>query len=74
MKKKNLKTLSLTKSRISNLNMQTISGGTDAITIIIRDYLTVTGCSELMDCNSVAACPPTVRKTQYKDAETRPLC
>jgi hypothetical protein len=78
MKKKNLKTLRLAKSTISSLHAQTVSGGTDSIiditTIIIRDHLTVTGCSQLMACDSVAACPPTVGKTQFKDADTRPLC
>ncbi|MGH1388347.1 hypothetical protein [Kordia sp.] len=80
MKKKNLKTLSLTKSTISSLNLQTISGGTVAITEAIRTIIdiekTATGCSELMVCDSMAACPKTVRKTQFKDTDTNPasLC
>jgi hypothetical protein len=77
MKKKNLKTLSLTKSTISNLNLQTISGGTD-ITVIIRTIqeVTATGCSELMKCDSVAACPRGVAKTKFVDTDTNPasLC
>ncbi len=75
MKKKNLKTLSLTKSTISNLNLQTISGGTIVITDIVRTVLTeqtATGCSELMVCDSVAACPRGVAKTKFVDIDTKP--
>ncbi|MBC8755938.1 hypothetical protein H2O64_14765 [Kordia sp. YSTF-M3] len=76
MKKKNLKTLSLTKATISNL--QTISGGTDITIAIIRTIqeVTATGCSELMKCDSVAACPRGVGKTKFVDTDTNPasLC
>ena len=75
MKKKNLKTLSLTKSTISNLNLQAISGGTDAITDAIVEK-TATGCSGYMKCNSVNACPVGVAKTKFVDIDTKPasLC
>lgn len=77
MKKKNLKTLRLTKSTISSLHTQTISGGTNPISIIIirtTQQATATGCSQLMECDSIIACPQTVLKTQLKNTETRPIC
>jgi len=83
MKKKNLKTLRLTKSTISSLHAYSISGGTDSIVdagtiIIIRTIqnVTATGCSQLMVCDSVAACPEGVAKTKFVDYDTNPasLC
>ncbi|WP_298423243.1 hypothetical protein [uncultured Kordia sp.] len=75
MKKKNLKNLNLRKSTISNLHAKTIAGGTDAITIVIvrtTDFATRTGCSKLMVCDSVAACPEGIPKTKFVDVDTRP--
>ncbi|MBC8755940.1 hypothetical protein H2O64_14775 [Kordia sp. YSTF-M3] len=82
MKKKNLKTLRLTKSTISSLRTQTISGGTDSIIIAVKTIIrtipipqaTVTGCSQFMECDSVAACTGNVCKTNEVDTETRPVC
>jgi len=79
MKKKNLKTLRLTKSTISHLNLQTIKGGTEVITEIIRTIdanMSATTCSRFMMCDSMAACPPTIKKTQFKNDDTSPasLC
>ncbi len=81
MKKKNLKTLNLTKSTISSLHTQTLSGGTDsiiAITSIIRTIpipqATATTCSKFIECDSVAACTGNVCKTNEVDTETRPVC
>ncbi len=75
MKKKNLKNLQLSKSTISDLTARTLHGGTVPITIIIQtvsDYVTVGGCSELMDCDSVAACPIGVPKTRFVRDDTKP--
>jgi hypothetical protein len=82
MKKKNLKTLRLAKSTISSLHTQTISGGTDSILIAVKTIIrtipipqaTVTGCSQFMECDSVAACTANVCKTNEVDTETRPVC
>lgn len=75
MKKKNLKSLQLKKATISSLHAKTVSGGTDAITIVIirtTDFATKTGCSQLMVCDSVAACPQGVPKTKFVDIDTQP--
>ncbi|WP_430412857.1 hypothetical protein [Kordia sp.] len=79
MKKKNLKSLHVKKATISNLNMYTISGGTDIfITSIIRTIpipqATATTCSKYMECDSIAACTAHVCKTNEFDTETRPIC
>ena len=76
MKKKNLKNLQLTKSTISNLDAYTIAGGTDAITIVIirtTDFVTNTGCSDLLECNSETICPIDVLKTRFVDFDTKPV-
>ncbi|WP_430412856.1 hypothetical protein [Kordia sp.] len=74
MKKKNLKSLHLTKSTISSLTAKTLTGGTDVITIIIRttDYATVGGCSKLAVCDSEGICPVGVPKTRFVDIDTKP--
>lgn len=79
MKKKNLKSLKLTKSTISSFRSHSLSGGTDSVVdaatiIIVRttDYATKTGCSLLMACDSVAACPQGVAKTRFVDTDTQP--
>jgi len=75
MKKKNLKNLRLTKSTISHFNMQSILGGTDAIIDGIRTIdanVSIGTCSKYMSCDSEAACPPTVMKTQLKNDDTTP--
>ncbi|WP_298514108.1 hypothetical protein [uncultured Kordia sp.] len=79
MKKKNLKTLRLTKSTISHLNLQSIKGGTQVITDIIRTLTaneSATTCSKYVMCDSMLACPPTIKKTQFKNDDTSPasLC
>lgn len=75
MKKKNLKNLNLRKSTISSLHAKTVSGGTDAITIIIirtTDFATKTGCSKLAVCDSEGICPVGVPKTRFVDIDTQP--
>jgi hypothetical protein len=79
MKKKNLKALNLKRATISSLNIKTISGGTIAITDIVRTILTeetATGCSQFMKCDSVQACPAGVAKTKFVNTDTKPasLC
>ncbi|AXG70806.1 hypothetical protein KORDIASMS9_03052 [Kordia sp. SMS9] len=79
MKKKKLKNLSLTKSTVSHLNQKHIIGGA-RISIFIcpipfpLPQQTETGCSQLMECDSVAACTANVCKTIELDTETRPIC
>ena len=75
MKKKNLKSLSLTKSTISSLTAKTLNGGTDIFTIVIgiaTDYVTVKGCSQLAVCDSDGICPVGVPKTRFVDDGTKP--
>lgn len=79
MKKQHLKTLRLTKSIISNLNMQILSGGTDGIDItsIIRTVLgvdeTATTCSKFMECDSVIACTAHICKPPIVETERCPI-
>ncbi|MEM6718932.1 MAG: hypothetical protein AAF611_06450 [Bacteroidota bacterium] len=79
MKKKSLKSLSLKKAKVSNLNQQGLTGGTD-LSIFFCTFpfpvpqRTKGGCSELVDCDSDVACTANVCKTIEFDTETRPIC
>jgi hypothetical protein len=75
MKKKNLKSLRLTKSTISSLTAKTLNGGTDIFTIAIGiaiNYATIKGCSLLAVCDSDQICPAGVPKTRFVDIDTKP--
>jgi len=75
MKKKNLKSLNLTKSTISSLTAKTLNGGTDILTIVIgiaTDNATVKGCSQFAECDSEEICPVGVPKTRFVDVDTKP--
>jgi hypothetical protein len=78
MKKKNLKNLALKKATVSNLNSQSISGGTIIITFTIERpcpiRLTKTTCSGAAECNSIQICTATFCKTTEINTDTRPLC
>ena len=78
MKKKNLKSLALKKATVSNLNIQSISGGTIIITFTIERpcpiRVTKTTCSGAAECNSMNICTATHCKTNEIDIETRLIC
>jgi len=71
MKKKNLKTLHLTKSTISSLTAKTLNGGTDVVRTA-ANVATVTGCSLLPACDSDGICPEGIPKTTFVDTGTKP--
>ena len=72
MKKRNLKSLQVNKSTISNLNE--MYGGARITRICPLPQITKTGCSQLMACDSIEACTANVCKTNELDTETRPIC
>ena len=78
MKKKNLKSLALKKATVSNLNTQSVSGGTIVILLTVERpcpiRLTKTTCSGAAECNSMDICTATHCKTFEIDTETRPVC
>jgi hypothetical protein len=78
MKKKNLKSLRLQKSKVSRLNQQMI-GGTDIIIIATLrrcpiPQQTVTTCSGAAECDSRQICTANICKTNELDTNTRPIC
>ncbi|PTX62368.1 hypothetical protein C8N46_103468 [Kordia periserrulae] len=80
MKKKNLKSLRLQKSKVSHLNQHVVSGGD--IIIIIPSYRricpepqqTVTTCSGAAECDSMQICTANICKTNELDTNTLPIC
>ncbi|KAB8154921.1 hypothetical protein EZY14_003310 [Kordia sp. TARA_039_SRF] len=81
MKKKNLKSLRLQKSKVSRLNQHSVSGGDIIIIATLRrpcpvpvPQQTVTTCSGAAECDSRQICTANICKTNELDTNTRPIC